>query len=287
MINVTTAATSSCNANFTYAIGANGNVTLTSTSTGTNSNTYFYWTINNTTNVSGPNAVVTFTNYYNYACLYIYDSTSNCSSSYCDSIIIPSNPCSANVSFVMVQDTTQAYTWWSWASYPSNVTNAVWSWGDNTSSTGLYPSHTFSAAGFYNICVTITVSCAGTGSFCSNSYINRSAEAQSPMYHVNVANAQATTANVKNYAAKESVTDLLLFPNPAKDQSQLKLNMNMSGDVTLAIYEITGKLMTQSTHNLSEGVNTIDLNTSSLAKGMYLVTINSGNAKKTVRLIKE
>jgi hypothetical protein len=108
-----------------------------------------------------------------------------------------------------------------------------------------------------------------------------------PMYHVNVVNAQGPTTNIKNYAAKESMTDLLLFPNPAKDQSHLKVNMNQAGDVTLSIYEITGKLMSQATHNLSEGVNTVDLNTSSLAKGMYLVTINSGNAKKTVRLIKE
>lgn len=286
---VGTASSSLCNASFTYSVGASGNVTLTSTSTGTNNNTYYYWTVNNSflTFTTNPQTSATFTNSFNYVCLTIIDSTTNCWSTYCDTVLVSSNPCNANVSFVMIQDSTQALTWWAWANYPSNTTNVVWNWGDNSSSTGFFPSHTYSASGFYNICVTITVSCASTASFCSNTFINRSAEAQMPMYHVNVVAAQAPVAGIKNTAAKEAMTELVLYPNPAKEQSHLKLNMNTAGDVTLSIYEITGQLVQQSKHNLSEGVNVIDMDTNTLAKGMYLVTINSGNAKKTVRLIKE
>lgn len=278
-----------CNASFTYSVGASGSVTLTSNSTGTTNNTHYYWTVNNSflTYTSNPQTSTTFTNFFNYVCLTIIDSTSNCWSTYCDTILVPTNPCNPSVSFAMVQDSTQALTWWAVANYPSNTTNVIWNWGDNTSSTGFYPSHTYSASGFYNICVTITVSCAGTASFCSNTFINKSAEAPMPMYHVNVVNALAPTASIKNNGANEAMTELLLYPNPAKDQSHLKLNMNAAGDVTLSIFEITGKLVQQGKYNLSEGVNTIDMDTNTLAKGMYLVTINSGNAKKTVRLIKE
>lgn len=285
---VGTASSSLCNAHFTYSVGANGSVTLTSNSTGTTNNSYYYWTVNNSFLAfsSNPQTTSTFTNFFNYVCLTLIDSTTNCWSTYCDTVIIPSNPCNPSVSFVMIQDSTQALTWWAWANYPQNTNNVVWNWGDNTSSTGFWPSHTYSASGFYNICVTVTTSC-GTASFCSNTFINKSAEAQMPMYHVNVVSSQAPVAGIKNTAAKESMTDITLYPNPAKDQSHLKLNMNEAGDVTLSIYEITGKLVQQGTHNLSEGVNTIDMDTNSLAKGMYLVTINSGNAKKTVRLIKE
>ncbi len=287
-IYVGTASSNSCNASFTFSVGASGNVTLTSNSTGTTSNTYYFWNFNNNSNTTtaSPQTSTTFTNFFNYVCLTIIDSATNCWSTYCDTIIIPSAPCNPNVSFVMIQDSTQALTWWAWANYPSNTTNVVWSWGDNSSSTGFFPSHTYSASGFYNICVTITVSCAGTASFCSNTFINKSAEAQMPMYHVNVVNAQAP-ASVKNYEAAEAITEMLLYPNPAKDQAHIKLNMNKAGDVTLLIYEVTGKLVQQGTQNLSEGVNTIDVNINSLEKGMYFITINSGNAKKTVRLIKE
>jgi hypothetical protein len=288
-IYVNTAANSaSCNANFTYSIGANGNVTFTSTSTGTTSTTNYYWSFNNSAWSNGPTTSATFTNYFNYVCLTIYDSTSWCYSTYCDSIIIPTNPCNASVNFVMIQDSTQALTWWAYANYPSNVTNAVWSWGDNTTSQGFYPSHTYSASGFYNICVTITVSCAGTASYCANTFISRSADASasSALRHVNVANAAAPT-NVKVNTATEPMKDIMLYPNPAKDLTKLKVNMNQSGEVTLSVYEITGKLVQQSIHAANEGVNTLDIPLNTLNKGMYFVTINSGNAKKTVRLIKE
>jgi hypothetical protein len=81
--------------------------------------------------------------------------------------------------------------------------------------------------------------------------------------------------------------DISLYPNPAKDLTKLKVNMNQNGEVTLSVYEITGKLIQQSIHLANEGVNTIDIPTNTLNKGMYFVTINSGSAKKTVRLIKE
>jgi PKD repeat protein len=277
-----------CNAHFTYTIGSNGNVTFASNSTGTTSTTNYYWSFNNSTWSSGPTTSATFTNYFNYVCLTIYDSTSWCYSTYCDSIIIPTNPCNANVNFVMVQDSTQALTWWAWANYPSNVSNAVWTWGDNSTSTGFYPSHTYSASGFYNICVTITVSCAGTGSFCANTFINKSADASSSsaMRRVYVISGTAPT-NIKQHANTDLISDLVLYPNPAKDLTRLKVNMSTYADVNISIYEITGKLVQQQEYSASEGSNTIDIQTNSLNKGMYFVTLNSGNAKKTLRLIKQ
>ncbi|MDZ4664393.1 MAG: PKD domain-containing protein [Bacteroidota bacterium] len=286
-LQITNASNSStCNASFNFTVGTGGNVIFASNSTGTTSSTNYLWSFNNTTSSTGPTASQTFTNFFNYVCLTIYDSTSLCFSTYCDTVIIPSLPCNPNVNFVMVQDTSQALTWWAFANYPSNVTNAVWSWGDNSSSTGFFPSHTYSASGFYNICVTITVSCAGTASFCSNTFINKSAEAPLPMYHVNVAASSAPTS-IKVNTAKENMTDILLFPNPAKELTHLRVNMTNAGDISIAIYEITGKLVQQQDRKAFQGVNEVELQTNDLKKGMYFVTINSGNAKKTVRLIKE
>ncbi len=286
-IQITNASNSStCNASFNFTVGTGGNVTFASNSTGTTSSTNYFWSFNNSSSATGPTTNQTFTSYFNYVCLTIYDSTSLCYSTYCDTVLIPSLPCNPSVNFVMVQDSTQALTWWAFANYPSNVTNAVWSWGDNSSTNGFYPSHTYSASGFYNICVTITVSCAGTASFCSNTYINKSAEAPLPMYHVNVAASSAPTG-VKVNTANEAMTDVVLYPNPAKDMSHLRVNMTNGGDITLSIYEITGKLLIQQDRKTFQGVNEIELPVNDLKKGMYFVSINSGNAKKTVRLIKE
>jgi len=283
-INVTTVSNSTCNASFSYSIGTNGNVSFFNTSTGTSTNTIYYWSFNNSTTATGPNPTTTFTNYFNWACLSIYDTVTFCSSSICDTIIIPSNPCNANVNFVMSQDSSQALTWWAIANYPPNVTNAVWSWGDNTTSTGLNPSHTYSASAFYNICVSITVSCAGTASFCANTFINRSS---SPMYHVYViGNNNQNPTGIKTQEP-DQLTEIKLYPNPSRDFARLKLNTTKDGVVTLSIYEITGKLVSEKKVNVTKGNNELDVEVNNLDKGFYLLNVQNGINKKTIRLIKD
>jgi hypothetical protein len=283
-INVTSANNSTCNASFSYSIGTNGNVSFFNTSTGTSSNTVYYWSFNNSTTASGPNPTTTFTNYFNWVCLSIYDTVTFCNSSICDSVILSSNPCNTNVNFVMSQDSSQALTWWAIANYPQNVTNAVWSWGDNTTSTGLYPSHTYSASAFYNICVSITVSCAGTASYCANTFINRSSNA---MYQVNVIG--STNQNPTSIITQEAeqLSELKLFPNPSKDFARLKLNSGKDGIVTLSIFEITGKLVSENKVSVTKGNNELEVDVNTLDKGFYLLNVQNGVNKKTIRLIKD
>ena len=283
-INVTSANNSTCNASFSYSIGTNGNVSFFNTSTGTSSNTVYYWSFNNSTTASGPNPTTTFTNYFNWVCLSIYDTVTFCNSSICDSVILSSNPCNTNVNFVMSQDSSQALTWWAIANYPQNVTNAVWSWGDNTTSTGLYPSHTYSASAFYNICVSITVSCAGTASYCANTFINRGSNA---MYQVNViGNTNQNPTSIITQEA-EQLSELKLFPNPSKDFARLKLNSGKDGIVTLSIFEITGKLVSENKVSVTKGNNELEVDVNTLDKGFYLLNVQNGVNKKTIRLIKD
>ena len=286
-ISITNAPASSCNANFSYSVGANGNVSFFNSSTGTNSNTVYYWSFNNTSTATGPNPVATFTNtYYNSVCLTIYDSLSNCSSTKCDSVIIPQNPCNTNVNFALSQDSTQALTWWAYANYPQNVTNAVWSWGDNTTTNSLYPSHTYTASGFYNICVTITVSCAGTASFCSNSFINKTSS-NNAMHHLNVVNGfNPNPTGIKTQEQDLSI-DTRLFPNPAKEKAFLSINTSKESKLTISIYEITGQLLVEKKVDVNKGANQVELEIINLNDGLYFVSITDGLVKKTVRLVKD
>jgi PKD repeat protein len=286
-ISITNAPASSCNANFSYSVGTNGNVSFFNTSTGTNSNTVYYWSFNNTSTASGPNPVATFTNtYYNWVCLTIYDSLNFCSSTKCDSIIISQNPCNTNVNFALSQDSAQALTWWAYANYPQNVTNAVWSWGDNTTTNSLYPSHTYSASGFYNICVTITVSCAGTSSFCANSFINKSTSSNT-MYHVNViSGSNQNSTGIKTQEQDLSI-ETRLYPNPAAEKAFLSITTSKESKLTISIYEITGQLLMEKNVNVNKGANQVELDVNSLNKGLYFVNISSGSSKKTVRLVKD
>lgn len=280
-----TATNTACNASFAYSVTGNGNTMFFNTSTGTSANTIYTWSFNNSTTASGPNPTTTFTNYFNWACLTILDTVTFCQSTFCDSIIVPSNPCNANVNFTMIQDSTQALTWWAFANYPQNTTNVVWSWGDNTTSTGFYPAHTYSASGFYNICVTITVSCSGTASFCANSFINKGSGSNA-MYHVNVIGNLTNPTGIKNNAP-DLVFETGLYPNPVKDIAHLKLNCSQTNEVTVSIYEITGKQLSEKKVNVNKGMNEINIETNELNKGFYLMNVNNGTSKKTIRLIKD
>src|ERR1700752_2823905 len=66
--------------------------------------------------------------------------------------------CSGSTNFPTVNYTLTAnatpHIWDIYPAYSSNVSNARWNWGDGTDTLALYPSHTYSVAGWYNICVT-------------------------------------------------------------------------------------------------------------------------------------
>ena len=72
-----------------------------------------------------------------------------------------------------------------------------------------------------------------------------------------------------------------LFPNPAKDYFEFKLQ-NQNSKVNLSIYDINGRAL------ISKAFNTQDrkiVNTSSLSAGIYFVEINSGAQKGVKKLI--
>ncbi len=97
-----------------------------------------------------------------------------------------SNGCAAG--FTLAPDNNNPHTW-----YALNTTTGVapitylWNWGDGSTSPGATPSHTYSAPGFYKICVTITDGAGCTSTFCNSSvYLFRTEDA-SPVT-VNVVN---------------------------------------------------------------------------------------------------
>jgi hypothetical protein len=90
-------------------------------------------------------------------------------------------------SFILLQDTVP-HTWDAYAFFSSNVETATWYWGDGDSTVALYPSHTYSAAAYYHICVTATDTAGCSMTYCSNDSLYRLANNSpySSMVYVNV-----------------------------------------------------------------------------------------------------
>jgi PKD repeat protein len=262
-----------CNANFVYTMGANGTVYFASTSTGTSSTTNYTWNFYGSGSGNGLTTSHTFTaNGLYIVCLTISDSLSNCSDIGCDSITVTniSTTCSPSVVYYLAKDTTQNLTWDAYASYPYNITGATWYWGDGSSTSGLYPSHTYSAAGTYSTCVTVSVSCGSvTATYCYVATIFRGSQT-SDMIALNVRPAAPT--GISTVIKKNALFNI--YPNPNTGSFTLEQNELTSDprEIKLYIYNMLGERVVEK--NISPAnKQTIDIN--ELSDGTYFVKLIS------------
>ena len=85
------------------------------------------------------------------------------------------------------------------------------------------------------------------------------------------------TLKVKSF---DKVSSLKIYPNPANDHVNIQLPNYTSGKVS--IYNITGRLLLEKTIT---DQNEVRVETSTLAKGMYLLTFENETIKKAGKLI--
>jgi hypothetical protein len=76
-----------------------------------------------------------------------------------------------------------------------------------------------------------------------------------------------------------------VYPNPVSNQAKIQFVSGTTENITFKIYNLLGEEIESQLISSSKGVNTINLNTSSYAEGIYLYSINNGNKVLTKRMI--
>jgi hypothetical protein len=106
---------------------------------------------------------------------------------------------------------------------------------------------------------------------------------------INNGTIQCTVSNpgrsIQNTNAETEVNKITttLFPNPANNQMNLKLNENVAtGKINIRIIDMNGKLVRQSEQVFTGKGQVITINTESLLNGMYLILVTD-NRKKQFR----
>lgn len=94
-----------------------------------------------------------------------------------------------------------------------------------------------------------------------------------------------TTVGISENLA--SIKNFGIYPNPAKDEITISLDALNNQSTDIIINDIVGKKIKQIKTNLIVGENKFNVNTSELSKGIYLVTIKSGNSSETKKLVIE
>lgn len=82
-------------------------------------------------------------------------------------------------------------------------------------------------------------------------------------------------------------SDVTLFPNPSKGQSTLEFDAKNESDLTVSILDAQGRIINWFNANTVEGKNTIDINTSGLASGVYQVVLSNSKGTHLTKLIVE
>ena len=84
------------------------------------------------------------------------------------------------------------------------------------------------------------------------------------------------------------VSEVSIYPNPAKDNFNLELTTSVASEMSMTIYSLNGATVRTKNVQLSEGNNVINEDISSLANGVYFVRFNNPTNNETIvrKLIK-
>jgi PKD domain/Secretion system C-terminal sorting domain len=136
-----------------------------------------------------------------------------------------------------------------------NVYDSVsWNFGDNSTSSQVNPTHTYTTPGIYNVCVTATNSC-DTFQFCKL--------------------VDTTTLDTENFIEDMSA-NLEISPNPASGTTTISYDsINVP---LLEIFDLSGRFITKHEPTLVKGSWQMPLE--DLASGMYLVVLKENGVVK-------
>jgi PKD repeat protein len=278
----------SCNASFTYTVGTVGTVSFTNTYSGTAPGITYNWSFGNGAGNSGQN--VTYTYPYNgvyTVTAYVSDSLNQCSSTTTQTVSITNTatqPCVPSVSFNMHQDSInpQPGIWEASASYSSQVTSAIWSWGDGSSTNGLSPTHTYTAAGHYNICVRAIASCGDTSAaVCQNDSLYRTNGANS-VISVTVIN---TTAATGIKTTTEKTAQVSIYPNPSAGVFTLNLTNVAEAKAQINITNILGEVIYSTQEQVNNGIMVKQIDLENTANGAYFMRVSVNSQAYTSKII--
>ncbi len=281
-----------CNSNFTYTIGVGGQVSFTSLSTDTTytGNSIYNWVFEpgQGSNLKNPTYTYPYNGVYSVS-LNITDSIANCYSSTTQTISITNTanpPCAPTVSFYMHKDSLNPLpgVWEISPSYSSQVSSAVWFWGDGTYTAGLYPTHTYSVAGQYSVCVKVYSSCGDSSTTCQNDSLYRLAQNNSTnsVIQITVINA---TAGIKTNA--HETAQVSVYPNPSAGLFTLQLS-NVSANASkaqISITNILGEVIYTSQEQITNSTLAKNIDLQNIPNGAYFMKVTIGDKTFTNKTI--
>ncbi len=204
----------------------------------------------------------------------------------------------------------QAYQWVDSAANPNGgggepVPNELWIWnlssggagnfqytwdfGDGTTSTDPFPTHTYASGSAYLLCLTIADGAGCTDTYCDSISVDGDgllngllAPGNRNTFTVNVMNALST--GVQETPAH---ADLSTWPNPVSNNLMLSLQSAKSGRLEVSILDLNGRVVLSTSDPISAGKNQLVVPVNELVSGVYVVRIGDGTNSVSRRFVKQ
>ena len=78
--------------------------------------------------------------------------------------------------------------------------------------------------------------------------------------------------------------DFVLTPNPAQNEVTVILGKEISGNIHLALLDLQGRLLRDFRLNTEQTGNQLKIDTEDLESGMYFISLDNGEFRKTSKL---
>ena len=82
-------------------------------------------------------------------------------------------------------------------------------------------------------------------------------------------------------------TAISVYPNPTSGNVNIEFNAVAKGNASVTVQDISGRIVTSQAVSVTEGVNKTQLDLSHIAKGIYMLNVNSAEGNSKVKIVIE
>ena len=174
---------------------------------------------------------------------------------------------------------------WMGSAGETGAYTALWDFGDEGTSTELYPTHVYAGSGPYVLCLTATFSDLA-GSICTATYCDTlalDAEGWLGLQAGFTLNVLPGAPSVGVTTAPAAPSSALVFPNPAVPGSDVRWAWPVAGErpVRVTLTDAAGTQVRSFVHRHASGL----LSTAGLERGAYVLTLEQAGQVSRTRLV--